>query len=572
MMNMTSVRSFFYRLTRNDFFVVLFILCAYLLTNRYIYGWDDQHLEIPLLKHLIDPALFAGDYYVESLARNFSSFLYPILARLITVDMIPAVYLILFCLARYIFFYWLYRLWLWISQDRLAAFSATLTVFLLGRTEDFIFRTFSHHEFALGIIFAGFYFFYRERFVLAAFLLGIAANFHALYALFPMIFLSVYTLFLVRDRGRTFVKTGVMFMVCALPFVIWHFSHALQANRGAVPVEEWVPLYLASCPQCFPLGTANPNELITSFSVLWQRWYGYIFLAALYLGHCLWNPDFRKDRKAHTIVGVSAFFVAACFFFAYVVPVRFILDLNLTRFMSYVHFLLIGYTAISLMKFTQARGLWGSFFAGILFLFVGWADTPMFISKIVRYWWVLAGLLVFTGGAYFYRTASFFGALKKIFLLFPLAGMFIGYCLLHYDYIQISTRGGGFWQLQRNWEDMQRYAKEYTSKDALFLTPYDTEMGGFRIHSDRRVLVCYRDCGIIGFDYPAIREWQARIKDVESFKVMTREDIRPAVMTAIAKYGVTHIVFMRYYEPQADIPFLKKMYSNEVFSLYEVRR
>lgn len=55
----------------NDFFLALIFLIAYLCTNSYIYGWDDQHLEIPLLKHLIDPSLYKGDYYVESLAKNF---------------------------------------------------------------------------------------------------------------------------------------------------------------------------------------------------------------------------------------------------------------------------------------------------------------------------------------------------------------------------------------------------------------------------------------------------------------------------------------------------------------------
>ncbi|MBF0122842.1 MAG: hypothetical protein HQL21_05480 [Candidatus Omnitrophica bacterium] len=567
-----NLRLFFQRFLRNDFFAALVILGIFLLTNRYIYGWDDQHLEIPLLKHLIDPALYAGDYYVESLSRNFSSYLYPILARLITVDMIPVVYLVLFCVVRYIFFYWVYRLWKWISGDQLTALCATLTLFLLGRSEEFIFRTFSHEEFALAIIFAGFYFFYRDRFLLASILLGIAANFHAIYALFPMVYLSVYVLLCVKDRGWTFLKTGLAFVGFASPFIIWHFSHALKANGGTVPVEEWVRLYLLACPQCFPLGTANPNEMITNFGVLFSRWYGYLFLIVLYGAHCLWNQDFRRDKKAHTIMGVSAFFVVVCFFCAYVKPVRFILDLNLTRFMSFAHFLLIGYTAVFLMKLAQKKELWWALMAGVLFLLIGWADTPMILSKILRYWWILAALGGFFAVAYQFRSSPFLPTMKKMFLVIPLAGMFVGYCQLHYNYVQMTQRGGGFWQLQRNWEDMQRYAKAHTPKDALFLTPYDMEMGGFRIHSDRRVIVCYRDCGIIGFDYQAVKEWQERIQEIEAFKVFTKQDIRPALMNAIGKYGATHIVFMRYYEPQGEVGFLKKMYANEVFSLYQVIR
>ena len=45
------------KLFRNEYFIALLLLLAYLLTHGYSYGWDDQHLEIPILKHLIDPGL-----------------------------------------------------------------------------------------------------------------------------------------------------------------------------------------------------------------------------------------------------------------------------------------------------------------------------------------------------------------------------------------------------------------------------------------------------------------------------------------------------------------------------------
>src|SRR5258708_37657581 len=104
------VKERFQRVLSHDFSVVFFILIAYLCTNSYIYAWDDQHLEIPLLKHLIDPSLYRGDYYVESLAKNFSSYLYPILSKCITVAQIPTVYWILFLFSRYLMFFFFYKL------------------------------------------------------------------------------------------------------------------------------------------------------------------------------------------------------------------------------------------------------------------------------------------------------------------------------------------------------------------------------------------------------------------------------------------------------------------------------
>jgi hypothetical protein len=555
---------------RNDFVVTLFVLVAFLLTNRYIYGWDDQHLEIPLLKHLIDPQLFAGDYYVEALSRNFSSYLYPILSRVITVEMIPAVYLVLYCLVRFFFFFWVYRLWQWISGgDRLAALYATLGLFLLGRTEEFIYRTFSHEEFSLAIIFAGFYFFYRERFFLAALLFGIAANFHALYALFPMMFLAVYALFFVKDRGKTFFKAAGIFTIAALPFLVWHLPKAFH-GRPAAPLDEWLPLYLQSCPQCFPLGTANPNESITGFKVLFERLYPYLFLTALYVAHCFLNQDFRRDRKAHIIFWVSALMIVLGFVFAYAVPNRFMLDLNLGRMAQFVHFMLMGYSVLFLIKLAQRPHPAWAFAAAVVFIILGLAHTSEFLSRLGRHAWVFAVLLAFLGLLIAFRRFSFTPRLKRLSLVIPLVWMFGSFGLLHYRYVQMSEKGAGFWQLQRNWEDMQFYVRDHTPKDAMILTPYDMEMGGFRIHSNRKVVVCYRDCGIIGFDYEAAKEWSRRIQNVEPFKVFSREDIRPALMNAVEKYGANYIVFMKYYEPQQEVSFLRKLYANDIFSLYQI--
>ena len=86
-------------------------------------------------------------------------------------------------------------------------------------------------------------------------------------------------------------------------------------------------------------------------------------------------------------------------------------------------------------------------------------------------------------------------------------------------------------------------------------------------------MVCYRDCGIIGFDYPAAVEWKKRLKDVEGFCVLTKDQraLQQALIKAILQYKVNYIVFMRYTESREDVPLLEKLYENEVFSLYKVK-
>ena len=159
---------------------------------------------------------------------------------------------------------------------------------------------------------------------------------------------------------------------------------------------------------------------------------------------------------------------------------------------------------------------------------------------------------------------------RKLFLIIPLLVYTIQYTVFHYQKLYAEKHESGFWQLQRNWEDMQFFVKEHTDQNAMILTPYNMEMGGFRIFSDRKVVVCFRDIGLIGFDYSAAIEWTKRIQDVKAFQISVTEPLINSIQNAINKYNATYIVFMRYAKPTQDTSWLKHVYTNESFSLYRV--
>jgi hypothetical protein len=623
----------FKRLCSKDWFLALVLLGVYLATNRYIYAWDDQHLEIPLLKHLIDPELYKGDYYVESLAQNFTSYLYPILSKFITVDQIPSAYLILFLLSRYFLFYWSFKLWDLLARKyfgsgadlsaspRFSAFCAVTMSILIGRTEEFLYRTFSHQEFALAIIFAAIYFFFKERFVLAAVLFGIAADFHALYALFPMTYMSLYLLFFhPQRRVGNFIKTGFAFVAACSPFLLWAIPKNIQLHM-LMPsnlTENWVEMYYLACPQNFPFGADKLPQVFADIKILTLDLAPFLLMIVLYAFHTIFNPPFRQDKKIRAIAIAVAAYVAACFYFSYVHPMRLALDLNLIRNEQFLRYFFMGYTTIFLVYKTRQTGPWTALLLSFMFMFL-WYRGPFggFVittgillltavewKDLIKTWdrnkllalvilllaidvFMFAGvnwpkirmdkitanaaMLIMLLG-YAMAEISMKGKLNKrgVFVGVPLIIAFFFFCYYHYQYVQVTTKGGGFWQLQRNWEDMQHYVKDHTPKDALILEPYNTEMGGFRIGSERKVVVSYRDCGIVGFDYQAALEWRQRVKDIEPFKVFTDpKSIGPAIVNALYKYKVDYIVFMRYYAPE-DNALIQKMYENEVFSFYKV--
>ncbi|GEM_PF-1039822 len=614
-----------------DWFLSLLVLGIYLATNRYAYAWDDQHLEITLLKHLIDPTLYAGDYYVESLVQNFTSWMYPLLAKFITVDQIPAAYLVFFLISRYFLFYWWFKLWHLIAVQygrsfegklnfRLVAFCCVVTAIVLGRTEEFLYRTFSHQEFALGIIFAAVYFFFKERFFLAAIIFGIAANFHALYALYPMIYMSVYLLFFHRDRERRveiWFKTGSLFVLSCLPFLAWTLSKALRIKIGADPhlFDNWIPLYLLACPQNFPFGVVPVSKVLSDAGIFLSEMRPFLILVVLYVLNAVFCAPFRRDKKIQAIALSVVLMILTCFYFAYIHPDHFILDLNLIRNEQYLRLFLFGYSTILIARLVEEKNLLSAFLYALIFIFMGGNNLLGIVAvslcavllvlmdfrrvsmEVARHWLlvVMMALVALAFVSYQkiqwseihivnykimvflilgYALIEFFSRqkirLRLAVIILPLVYLISFWCYHHYQFVEITTKGGGFWQLQRNWEDMQRYVKGHTPKDAFILTPYNMEMGGFRVLSERKVLVCYRDCGIVGFDYKAALEWQKRIADVQEYKVITDpKSIAPALLSALLKYNVDYIVFMSYYAP-GNNEFVQKMYENEVFALYKV--
>lgn len=598
-------------LLKNDWIIGLFLFLVFFVTNGYTYAWDDQHIEIPLLKSLIDPSLYVGDYYVQSLKHNFTTFLFPLLAKIISVQQIPAAYFILYLLSRFFLFFYAFKLWEEISRDRLTATLCVLSFILVMRVEEFLYRTFSHQEFALAIIMAGLYYFYKNRFLIAAALFGIAANFHGLYSLFPFAYMAFYLLWNAREeKGAKIFKTLGIFTLCALPFLVWTFQRFATRTAAAPGLyENWIALYQIACPQNFLFLDQPLSEMFKHVPIFLkgtQQFWPPLALLAFNLVH---NSLFRKDTKTLTLISVAGGMILLSFIFSYLVPNRFVLDLNLVRNLQYIQFILAGYTTMLLVKESREQSWIVAILLVLLFSLLRfgnyaavWATLAMiFLLKATkgnRQAWiafvlalivtifqitrlhlgpsVIAAIviLVFSlTGIYashvLQKNEEIRKRLRYLLLLLPFVVITANFVYFHYLRLKVEQTGTGFWQMQRNWIDMQNFVRLNTPKNSLLLVPNDMEMGGFRILSERKVLVCYRDCGIIGFDYAAAVEWQKRLKDVEHFKVFVDGDIRPAIVKAVTQYRVNYIVFMRYLDPGKN-ELLDPVYKNEVFSLYKV--
>ena len=367
------------------------------------------------------------------------------------------------------------------------------------------------------------------------------------------------------------LKSCGVFLLAALPFLCWQIPRSLAEKIGGapVPVGEWMPLYLLSCPQNFLFQDTPFKEILAHPQLLFTKLQADIFLLGLYVV-LLFNPSFRRDGKVHAICAAGVLLMFTAFIFTYVHPSRFAIDLNLVRNDQYIRFMLMGYATVLLYAYAQKAKPWQGLLAGLVLCAVAFAGNEYFLLKLKKLWPGFAAMVLVWLWLTLRPQARYGMFLRKCFIIIPLLTAFTNFATYHYNYLQAKAHGAGLWQFYRAWVDMQDYVRTHTPKDALVLTPYNTDTGGFRIYSERKVLVCYRDCGIIGFDYPAALEWQKRVKDVEEFKMLTQGHFERAITNAVFKYKVDYIVFMNYYAPGGDNALLKKMYQNEVLSLYQV--
>jgi len=199
-------------------------------------------------------------------------------------------------------------------------------------------------------------------------------------------------------------------------------------------------------------------------------------------------------------------------------------------------------------------------------------NNTFFINKFQFYGYFILVAALGVGNALVIQQnqrKAFTEHLKKLFIVIPLTVFLAQYGIYHYQKLKVEREGGGFWALQRSWEEMQDYVRRHTPKEAVIFVPYNMEMGGFRIGAERTIVVSYRDSGIVGFDYRAAMEWKKRIEDVGAFKFNITASPWPAVKNAVEKYHADYIVFMAPVAPGPN-PLMTQLYHNQYFALYQV--
>ena len=432
---------------------------------------------------------------------------------------------------------------------------------------------FTHTWFSFAIAVWSFVFLWQRRFTWSLITVGLLFNLHALMAAYTAVFLLVmYVSWWQFKEWRRFLLSGLLAVVCALPTLVFMIIHTaeftprwlalmfIRSSHHSFPVSLWqdgntsIPRFAAFIGLsvlCIPLLQERVHRrmivavimttiatfavgLATDLSIvvraqLWRCSAFPLLLAILVIAQGLWRcwqpqpPPTKGEIRSRSrqdfghpfrlsiqwwfsgfrLYGlVLALTVLVCTFPALINNV-------------YLCFCLLTISACLLAIISWQMALLVSMCHVVCLSAIFFIDFPVLhlpsnlgLANINAWQIVLVilclGIMVLNYLLYRVRLG-----LNQAVLLGsnPRRTVFCGVLL-------VLTCGLILWQMMgtedNDWVDAQKWARENTPQDAVFLTP--VHRSGFRIHSQRAVVTEWRDGTLLYFAPDFTVEWWQRIK------------------------------------------------------------
>lgn len=569
--------------------LLLLLAVASMDFKGYRFGGSNHSLQVPHLKHLVEPSLYRGDPVLGSF-DGYVTFFFHALAPVVRLWDVEPVYFALYALSHFATLAAIYALGLTLLRSPTAAFVAcflsTGQVPSLGAELSYWPRL-THAEVATPLLLWAFWLSLRGRTLAAFALAGLTVNVHGLYALYVGVMLGADTL-LTRSRRRGLLAAAGAFLLPALPALLWAF-----ARQDPVPPEQW-PLWLQTLRERSALH-AFPLNVPASV-------YGR-YLTLLSLGMLAFFSRPKEARHlafVHFAIAVGALCVGGLFF-SEVVPVRRLLEAQLLRSTKWLTFFVIVLVAHLVTVAWEWRGL-ARLAAALCVLGLSleqpaWVTVSLVLFVVARreVWSLplsaLAALAlivdVVTGASPVgerFGLAALANGVRDVFAS-PVVAVCLGLLLvmraspsaprtqramqllvpalllggvLPYMYRQHRIAVAG-----EAWNEAQTWVRRHTARDSVVLTPPDRE--GFRVLSERAVVGEWKDGTQQFFSWAFTLEWRRRMEDLEVGK-RAFEDLPPERLAELGRrYGASTLVF-----PAGSRPPFESLFENSEFAVYRL--
>ena len=571
-----------------------------------IYGWsyssDPNTAQIiPFIKKLMNPALYPGDFYINS--QGAFPCVYPwLMAKLAGIFPLAGLHFALYLVLKLVFMRLIYELALELFERRsvaltacfLTAASPLANIFTLLGEDPLLKAAMFQTSVAGPLALLGILLLLRGRNFAAAltlwmmfFINGLLANFTA--ALYFALFIAC------RERRRALLKAGLFFIALMVPWALWYTGHKNPYGPASPDFVRLLRLWYPG--HYFPLSWgADKWRGIVIFMPL----FGYFYYKGL--------ASCRRRMEAKNFLWTFGILWTAGFIFAEILPVRQLIVLQLLR--SDALFIGIGmiFAAAFAVRLAEEGGR-GTALAGLLFCALFELSGP-YNSPYVLYSLYIAAL--FFADRLMPKITPILAAVVALYALamgfkFPIqwaqagAVLFFAVCyLLNRDFnIPLPRRLAAACVIAvlpfaplplehlRNglefndpaihgWLEIQNWAKANSAAGTVFLTP--PEQFGFRVFSERSPVVEWLDAAAMHWAPGAETLWINRLKDIAA-----AHDAKPGQMPAFMlndigyseldakgyralcqKYGASYFIV----RTEHELAPLQPVFKNDVFAVY----
>jgi hypothetical protein len=565
----------------------------------YRFGGSNQSLQVPLLRHLMDPSLYARDPILQSF-EGYASFFFHLLAPV--ARLVQPLELLYFVL--YLTFHGLALAAIFALGQRLFARPAPAVVaclLYLGQVPSLgaelaYWPRLTHAHVATALLLWALYFHLSGRTRLAFALCGATFNVHALYSGYVFLMLAADHVFRRRERGARQAGIDVgLFLLLALPTLLW-----IAGRHDTGPIDWW-PEWLQimrerSGPHTFPLSVP---------AAVFAR---YLLLLALFGVALAVTPPPERSPALAPFATAVALLCTAGFLLAEVFPVRRVIEAQLLRSTKWLTVFILLYVARLIVSSWGAGGLARgaaiAVFAGLFLQQPAWLVFGLAlylllpIHALVPETGRLALPVLLTGGLALLavaitEAASFPERLGLQQLVLALSGVFekpaVVACLVGFMLLRAASERSGpkaallAWtsvlgalavalpMMYRDhrivvqgepWNDVQLWVRDHTPRDAVLLTPPHRE--GFRVFSERAVVGEWKDGTQQFFSSPFTREWRRRMQDLGGGTTPVYDSFPPERLADLAaRFGADYVVATA----ASALPF-ERLYANDEFAVY----
>ncbi|MHC4662825.1 MAG: DUF6798 domain-containing protein [Planctomycetota bacterium] len=507
------------RLDRGETFVVAASALANILLWKILYSTGPFSIFLPMVQTARDGDAFPGDA-IHGAISHYGTFFYRIIGWLHVPDgALPVIFiggLFVVLAVSYTLLYLIAREITgdtWVSSLALMAYALRPRLHFGG---SYIGHAFTHGTFALAILLVGALLIMRERERLAFLLVGIAANFHAIYAaLFGAALAAMLVVRMRRIGLKRVILAPAVSIAAAMPIIIW----VLREPSAQGDVAAWLET----------VRIRSGKDLFFSMQPLLNYLRFGLFCIGIIIG-LLVAVRARYRAELTAAFSVLALFFISGIIFVEIFPVKAFIRMQLIR-ASFVGFIFGVPVTLSAMAWivrkirfirlcagwhTLARSsrivLLASGPAGAM-TYTAWyfaaksgtADFPQ-IVVILRFCIivVLLGAVVILAGWKF--RPRFPRGEGGIYIVLLAATLLLGVGKTALHGLIVRPDAGVY--------AIGKWSRIMTSLDAVFIVPPNME--GFRFASHRSVYATWTDGTLANFDLEYALLWNNRLKRLHS--------------------------------------------------------